>query len=340
MGKSKLDGTSVIEDYLSGLSSEQLSERYGMSSVAIRNYLKKKGIEIRSAYDAIYDERRASPYTFNEHWLDELDCPEKFYFLGFFAADGCNFKKQNEAKIKLQRGDLELLEKFKNLLESDRPIYEVYDKPNGSRRESYSSNLRLTSKYFCSRLEELGLPERKTYSLHFPDYIPEKYLRDYVRRVFDGDGCVSVIHKGKARGMTDIAGYPNFLKELKTAIEKVLSINIVFYQNKENCAHLKINRQEDIKTFLDWMYKDSTLHLKRKYQRYQEFLSIRDYSIETKGQKQRRIKTQETEIINAYLSCVDNKEICERYKISNNTLYKILQRNDVKPFKEKERINK
>ena len=88
------------------------------------------------------------------------------------------------------------------------------------------------------------------------------------------------------------------------------------------------------------MYKDSTLCLERKYQKYQEFLSIRDYSIETKGQKQRRIKAQETEIINAYLSCVGNKEICEKYKISNNTLYKILQRNDVKPFKEKERLNK
>ena len=49
-------------------------------------------------------------------------------------------------------------------------------------------------------------------------------------------------HEKMGKGMTDIAGYPNFLKELKTAIEEVLSINIVFYQNKENCAHLKINR--------------------------------------------------------------------------------------------------
>lgn len=88
------------------------------------------------------------------------------------------------------------------------------------------------------------------------------------------------------------------------------------------------------------MYKDSTLYLKRKYQRYQEFLSIRDYSTETKGQKQRRIKVQENEIINVYLSCVENKKICKKYEISNNTLYRILQRNNIVPFKEKERINK
>lgn len=340
MGKSKLDGTSVIEDYLSGLSADQLAERYGMSDVAVRNYLKKKRVKMRKSNDPIYDISRASPYTFNEHWLDELDCPEKFYFLGFFAADGCNLKKYNNAKIKLQSRDLELLEKFKVLLESNRPIYDVYQKANSSRKENFQRELVFTSKYFCEKLEKLGLPERKTYCLHFPDYIPEEYLRDYIRGVFDGDGCVSVTYINKARGMTEIAGHPVFLQELKAVIEKTLPINIVYYQNKENCAHLKINRQEDIKIFLDWIYKNSSLYLERKYQKYQEFLSLRDYSVETKGQKQRRVKTQEKEIINAYLSCISNKEICEKYKISNNTLYKILQRNGIKPFKEKERINK
>lgn len=85
MGKSKLDGTSVIEDYLGGLSADQLAERYGMSDVAVRNYLKKKRVEMRKSNDPVYDINRASPYTFNEHWLDELDSPEKFYFLGFFC---------------------------------------------------------------------------------------------------------------------------------------------------------------------------------------------------------------------------------------------------------------
>ena len=60
---------------------------------------------------------------------------------------------------------------------------------------------------------------------------------------------------------------------------------------------------------MDWMYKESSLYLERKFQIYQEFLSLRDYSVETKGQKQRRIESQENEIINAYLSCVNNKEI-------------------------------
>ena len=54
-------------------------------------------------------------------------------------------------------------------------------------------------------------------------------MRDYVRRIFDGDGSITINRVGKERGASDIAGHPCFLKELKTVIENTLSINIVFY---------------------------------------------------------------------------------------------------------------
>ena len=335
MGKSKLDETNVIQDYLSGLSTDFLGERYGLSNVAVRNYLRKHGVQLRDAHDSVYDSSRQSPYHFNEHWLDELDCAEKFYFLGFFAADGCNSKKYNNAKIKLQTCDLELLEKFKVLLESDRPIYNVHQKETKNRKESFAVNFELTSKYFCEKLEELGLSERKTYTLQLPNYIPDQYFRDYIRGVFDGDGNISVSYKGRARGMSSIAGNPKFLLQLKEKIIKILDINIVFYQKNENCGYIKINRQEDLKVFLDWMYKDSNLYMERKYQKYLEFLNTRDFSIETKGQKQRRLKQQENEIINKYISGIEETNmICERYQMSIHTLYQILQRNNIQPNRE------
>lgn len=268
MGKSKLDGTNVIQDYLNGLSADFLGERYGLSDVAVRNYLRKHGVQLRNSHDSVYDSSRQSPYHFNEHWLDELDCAEKFYFLGFFAADGCNSKKYNNAKIKLQTCDLELLEKFKDLLESDRPIYQENQKASKNKKEQFAVKFELTSKYFCERLEELGLPERKTYTLQLPDYIPDKYFRDYIRGLFDGDGNISVSYVDKPKGMSSIAGNPRFLLQVKERLEKFLLVNIVYYQTNENCGYIKINRQEDLKIFLDWMYKDSSLYMERKYQKY------------------------------------------------------------------------
>lgn len=314
MGKSKLDGTNVIQDYLSGLSAEVLGERYGLSNVAVRNYLRKHGVKLRDSHDSVYDSSRQSPYHFNEHWLDELDCAEKFYFLGFFAADGCNSKKYNNAKIKLQTCDLELLEKFKVLLESDRPIYNVHQKETKNRKESFAVNFELTSKYFCEKLEELGLSERKTYTLQLPDYIPDKYFRDYVRGLFDGDGNISVSYINKPKGLSSIAGNPKFLLQVKEKLEKFLSVHVVYQEKNENCGYIKINRQEDLKVFLDWMYKDSNLYMERKYQKYLEFLSVRDFSVETKGQKRRRLKEQENEIVNKYISGIEETSmICEQY---------------------------
>ena len=314
MGKSKLDGTNVIQDYLSGLSADFLGERYGLSNVAVRNYLRKHGVQLRDSHDSVYDSSRQSPYHFNEHWLDELDCAEKFYFLGFFAADGCNSKKYNNAKIKLQTCDLELLEKFKALLESDRPIYNVHQKETKNRKESFAVNFELTSKYFCEKLEELGLSERKTYTLQLPDYIPDQYFRDYIRGVFDGDGNISVSYINKPKGLSSIAGNPKFLLQIKEKIENFLSVHIAYQENNKNCGYIKINRQEDLKIFLDWMYKDSSLYMERKHQKYLEFLSIRDFSVETKGQKRRRLKEQENEIVNKYISGIEETNmICEQY---------------------------
>ena len=114
--------------------------------------------------------------------------------------------------------------------------------------------------------------------------------------------------------MSSIAGNPRFLLQIKEKLEKFLPVNIVYYQKNENCGYIKINRQEDLKIFLDWMYKDSNLYMERKYQKYLEFLSVRDFSTETKRQKRRRLKKQENEIINKYISGIEETNmICKQY---------------------------
>lgn len=70
-----LEQTNAIEEYLNGDSMGVIGERYGVSKVAVRNYLKKHNVEMRKMTYI-----KKSKYNFNEHWLDELDCQEKFYF--------------------------------------------------------------------------------------------------------------------------------------------------------------------------------------------------------------------------------------------------------------------
>jgi len=57
----------------------------------------------------------------------------------------------------------------------------------------------------------------------------------------------------------------------------------IFTPKDGNWTQIKVNRQEDIKTFLDWIYKDAPIYLERKYKKYQEFLNVRDFEKETIG---------------------------------------------------------
>lgn len=332
----------IVEEYLSGISIMKLHEKYGPCKKSISNLLKERGIKIRSSNDEIYQIK--SPYRFNEHWLDELDCAEKFYFLGFFAADGCNKEERNNITIKLQEGDKGILEKFKKLLDSDRPIYSGQDKGDSRKTVSNYVTLNLTSKYFCQRLHELGLPKAKTYIIQFPKYVPDKYMRDYIRGVFDGDGniTVSYANPNSPKGCCNIAGIQQFLKPISDYLTKKLNVHVNLHGRDDTVAYsMAVNRQEDIKVFLDWMYKDATIYLQRKYDKYQEFLSVRDFSKETIGQKRRRIKTQENEIIEAY-SSTDKfiSEIAHEFNCSSNTIFKVLERNNVVLDRELKRIGK
>ena len=56
-----------------------------------------------------------------------------------------------------------------------------------------------------------------------------------------------------------------------------------------NSWAVDINRQEDMKIFLDWIYGNANIYLERKYQKYLEFLSSRDFSQESVRQRKRRI---------------------------------------------------
>lgn len=113
LGETLLDGKEqeIIEKYKNGLSTLRLGEEYGVSHTTIGNLLKKNNIKL----DKFTHSRTIYKYQANVHYLDELDCQEKFYFLGFFFADGNCHRKTGRVSIKLQQRDRSILEKF-NLL--------------------------------------------------------------------------------------------------------------------------------------------------------------------------------------------------------------------------------
>ena len=279
----KLEGTNAIQDYLNGLSTKKIAEKYGVSRQAVSNYLKKNGITIVPRYVS------NSKYSFNEHWLDEMDSQEKWYFLGFMYADGnVDTKKGNyRARIKLKADDSEkeLLEKFNELLNSDRELYyeEHFNKTYGKIEKTYTFSL--GNKYFIEKLIELGCVPNKTLILEFPENIPSEYVHHFIRGYFDGDGNIQLRYEGKV-GDVRILGTRSILEGIKREAEKQANVitSIKEYSNRKVCA-LDIDGQSNIRDFLVWIYKDSNIYLSRKHALFEKFIDSRDFSVKTRQEK-------------------------------------------------------
>lgn len=325
----KLEGTNAVQDYLNGMSTKKIAEKYGVSRTAVSNYLKKQGVEIVQKYV------KHSKYTFDEHWLDEMDSPEKWYFLGFMYADGSvgisggNYRVR--IKLKADETEKELLEKFKSLLKSDREItYEEYfNKSYESVEKTYLFSL--GGKYFCERLIELGCIPNKSLTLEPPKDIPEKFEKDFLRGYFDGDGSILLREEGTLANIR-ILGTEKVAKFIDGVITKHTGIvpNTQARKGRVNQWQVDIAQQRDVKTFAEWLYSDANLYLRRKKDNFDKFIATRDFSIETHWEKSERLEENLDSIIQRYLNGESQEKIAESFRCARNTIYRILKKHNIK----------
>lgn len=207
-------------------------------------------------------------YTFNEHYFDVIDNQDKAYWLGFFAADGYNHASKGCIEFRLHSRDREILEKFKNSIESNNPI-----KLYGS---SYC-NLLLYSKHLCDVLSSYGLHQAKTYTLAIPE-LEDSLMRHFIRGFFDGDGCFSVIHRSD-RGVNskiyqfNITGMANPLLCIQKHLIHHLDIKELPLKTRRTTVAVTLHYggRKVCKKILDYLYQDANLYLKRKHDKYLEY---------------------------------------------------------------------
>lgn len=109
------------------------------------------------------------------------------YWLGILGSDGCVAGQTNQIYIELQKSDRELLEKLNLSIQNERPVKD-YETGRGYE----NSKLYFYSKDIKSDLAKYKIIPNKTYSedYGFPDLLPKEYWIDYIRGLFDGDGCI------------------------------------------------------------------------------------------------------------------------------------------------------
>ena len=142
------------------------------------------------------------------------------------------------------------------------------------RKESHKNSYRFyaSSKYLSNRLSELGIGQNKAFTIRFPK-LEQDLIPHFIRGFFDGDGCISVyLLKNKYQSCSfSITSNKDFLEKIQEILIEQLqltktklgrdsrgnNINSLVYGGKQNCLKIR-----------DWLYKDATIYLQRKYDKF------------------------------------------------------------------------
>jgi hypothetical protein len=253
----------IIADYTAGKTLRQMEK----SSIHCRNYiakiLKENGITIR---DNTINSRK---YTHNENFFSCIDDEKKAYWLGFIYADGfIESKRENgnqKLGITLNVIDKDHIEIFKEHIQATNPI-KVY-RGSGYNSNGYFAKILLTSEKTVNDLKELGVLENKTSKLIFPEEtkVSKSLLRHFVRGYFDGDGTLyySYDKYNNRNYQISFIGTKNMMQ----GINKFFNKDLVILQQR-SAWRINFGGNLQVKSFLDKLYNNSSVYLKRKYIKY------------------------------------------------------------------------
>lgn len=215
---------------------------------------------------------RKSKYTLNHYYFDIIDNEHKAYWLGFLYADGYHQETRYRIKLSIQEKDDYILEEFRKDINSNKPI--KTEKPKNINWQNMKT-VQLASKYLSARLKELGIHQNKSFTVKFPTnkQVPDHLIRHFIRGYFDGDGCIYHNSRYKTYRLSFV-GSVSFTNDLSKLIVKTYKIRTSFETKTNNknqtIQSINIKAKNSIKLLLNWMYKDATIYLHRKYDKCKE----------------------------------------------------------------------
>lgn len=251
--------------YLEKQSVRDVAEHFGCSHETIRELLHK--------YDACNAPIR---YKCNEDFFSK-DSEEVFYVAGFIAADG-NIKDQRATDIldiSLSKNDKSHIEKIKKLLQAENPIHDYLvknSKRNSKWNDTWKSEMKITSQKLSDDLKRFNVEPRKSLILTFPEWlVKHPMVNHFMRGYFDGDGSFHTqLQKGRKTEQLYFGtrGTSEFLTVFRTILERECKLNPrdTEIRISSGCGMLEYGGNGVLKKISDFLYKDATIWLDRKYE--------------------------------------------------------------------------
>lgn len=220
----------------------------------------------------------------DENYFDIIDTDDKAYILGLLASDGNILHKKGTHgfELTLQIGDIKVLEKIKEFLKSDVNIRTYITRgtfPDGSETFTEVARLNIYSMKIAERLVSLGLTPKKslTIDMDFENIFSEELIGSFFRGLWDGDGTICIYkNNNKDAVVLNLIGNYKFLNHIKKFLNEKWHINTSLHKkHKDSKVYvLSIHQRLSCYKFLEQIYKNNTICIERKYNKYLESKKI------------------------------------------------------------------
>jgi len=243
-----------IKDNFNKLSEREMARRLNIGKTSVNRWCKELGL---------FHKR----YTANENFFSKWNSVMA-YVLGYIFADGnINWNPEKcyrSLTITAAEKDRCHLEKIRLITKNTKPLlYSISTK---------SYRFIINNKTICKDLMKLGITPRKSLTVKFP-FVPEKFLRHFIRGVIDGDGSVRYNKRERSPyfEITICSGSESFLKVMADKISKQ-GINATVRVNKNGVYILQYSCKRGMK-LAKWIYSNGPICLERKREQYKTALN-------------------------------------------------------------------
>lgn len=262
----------IISLYKKGLSMRKVADEVNVSAGTVSKVLKHYNEASRPAHAKGHSKgtTKNRKHFFDLDFFEVINTEEKAYWLGFLYADGY-VSYRGSISLSLQEKDVDHLKLFRKALKAD-DISLVYKKDVNA----YSLNL--CSVKMSEDLIKLGCIQKKSLVLKFPTYdqVPKDLINHFMRGYFDGDGCIYVPSITR-NSVFSVLGTHEFLDEYEKhfleGIGRITPNKRVHQDNwNENTECINYGGREQIFKIFNFLYKDATIYLKRKFDKFNKIL--------------------------------------------------------------------
>lgn len=262
-----MNAQELIKLYEEGESLASLNRLTHLSTQNIKNILMANNIHIRSRSEQTIFTNKRRKKSVNDFYFTNIENVNQAWLLGFLAADGSISKENNSIKIALSSIDREILEKIKEEVSIENQISDQI-----TNKGFQISEMKWSSSQQKQDLAFYGIVNNKTDKpMYLPNFQNDDLKLAYILGYYDGDGSFTTTDK---YCRFRICSHRKEILESFIEYFKVRYKDIRYSLNQDNRGlyELSISTNYAIKILID-MYNLKSIHLSRKYNSFQAFIS-------------------------------------------------------------------